>query len=195
MATFTDLNLLDCASCRLEISDRYLDTRDPVPCDHCGKKVAVFVFPALLRKASDLPAAAPVIASESSCFYHADKQAAVVCDECGRFLCDLCDVELDGRHLCSPCLESVSTGNDAAAPGTKYYYYDTLALVYAGIGFITMLPAIVLAPLALYTVVRHWNSPRSVLPRSKWRFVVAAVLALLQLAYWVFLLFVLIESN
>ena len=195
MATFTELNLLECSPCQLEVSDTHLNPVEPVKCVHCGKKIAVYVFPALVRADVDRPVTVPVVASESSCFYHAEKRAAVVCEECGRFLCALCDVEYEGRHVCAPCVERAEGDAPTTKAGTRYYYYDTLALIYAVIGVLTVFPAIVLGPLAIYTVIRHWKSPRSILPRSKWRFVLAAVLGVAQIAYWIFFVFLLVEAG
>jgi hypothetical protein len=195
MTTFTDLNLLQCASCRLEIDPRFVNPVAPVECGHCGKRIGVYAFPTLTRPQTESEAATPVLSSESACFYHPGKQATVICDECGRFLCALCDVEFDGRHLCAPCLEGdhATRGEDSKA-GTRYVYYDTLALVYAVAGLLFFVGAIVLGPMALYTVVRRWNHPRSVLPRSKWRFVLAAILGLGQIALWIFVVFLMVES-
>jgi len=196
MTTFVDLNLLECASCRLEVDPRFVNGATPFECGYCGKKIGIYAFPALVRPPVETSTASLVISSESACFYHADKQATVVCDGCGRFLCGLCDVEFDGRHLCSPCLERAhDPGAEKSNAGTRYVYYDTLALVYAILGFLFFIGAIVLGPMALFTVVRRWNHPRSVLPRSKWRFVLAAVLGVGQIAIWIFLVFLMVQSE
>jgi hypothetical protein len=65
------------------------------------------LFPALNRPA-DLGATAvtALMDGEATCFYHPQKRAHVPCDACGRFLCALCDLDLNGRHLCPACLES-----------------------------------------------------------------------------------------
>jgi hypothetical protein len=44
--------------------------------------------------------------NDASCFFHPQKKAAVACESCGRFLCDLCDLEFDGRHICPNCLSA-----------------------------------------------------------------------------------------
>ena len=40
------------------------------------------------------------------------------------------------------------------------------------------------APFTLYLSIRYWREPMSVLPRRRWRFVVAILIALFQLAGW-----------
>ena len=43
---------------------------------------------------------------------------------------------------------------------------------------------IITAPAALFIALRHWNSPSSLIPRTKIRLVVAIVFALLEIAGW-----------
>jgi uncharacterized membrane protein len=42
----------------------------------------------------------------------------------------------------------------------------------------------------LYIAFRHWNAPSSVVPRTRWRMVLAIILALLQIGGWVTVLIV-----
>ena len=74
-------------------------------CPTCRAPLNVQVFPALLRGgAGTLPELA-VEGSEATCFYHARKKAVVPCDQCGRYLCSLCQVELSGQNWCPSCIE------------------------------------------------------------------------------------------
>ncbi len=193
MPTFAELNLLDCANCRMETGAELPSVERPASCPYCGKSVAAYIFPALLRPAAATRSGAAIFGSESSCFYHPKKRASIACDVCGRFLCELCDVEADGAHRCAGCIESAGREKKTPRAGRAYVYYDSIALGIALAGLPFFVFAIVLAPLSLYFVIRHWNSPRSVLPRGRWRFVVAAALAgaeLLGLAYFMLSLFV-----
>ncbi len=193
MPTFAELNLLDCANCRMETGAELPGVERPASCPYCGKSVAAYIFPALLRPAAATRSGAAIFGSESSCFYHPQKRASIACDVCGRFLCELCDVEADGAHRCAGCIESAGREKKTPRAGRAYVYYDSIALALALAGLLFFVFAIVLAPLSLYFVIRHWNSPRSVLPRGRWRFVVAAALAgaeLLGLAYFMLSLFV-----
>lgn len=194
MTTFAELNLLECAGCKLSTQDLTSNNLEPVECSHCGKRVAVYLFPALIR--TETPAAAPEAAapSESSCFYHAGKRATVVCEGCGRFLCELCKIDFEGRTLCTACLEGSAGDSKKAQSGNKFFYYDSLALGYSILGFLFFFFAIIFGSLTLYTVVRHWKTPLSSLPRSRWRYVLAALLAVTQLTLWVLFVFVLVAS-
>ena len=43
------------------------------------------------------------------------------------------------------------------------------------------------APVVIYLTIRHWNSPSSIIPRTKIRFVLAFIIASLQIAGWIYL--------
>ena len=50
------------------------------------------------------------------------------------------------------------------------------------------------APLALYMAIRHWNSPRSIVHRTRIRYVLAIVFAALQLIGWVVAVYFIIAA-
>jgi len=157
-------------------------------CAVCGRRVEVRAFPALEREARGEPPQAIVGADEAGCYYHPQNRAAVPCDGCGRFLCALCDLPLDGRHLCPPCVTAGVRENKLAAADTQRTYYDAVALAFATWPMLLFYFTLFTAPVTLYYVIRYWRQPQGILPRSRWRFVVAGVLAALQLAGWVVLI-------
>ena len=65
---------------------------------------------------------------QASCFYHPNKKASVPCDNCGRFLCALCDVDFGGRRLCPACIEAGSGTESETTLDTRRILYDKLAL-------------------------------------------------------------------
>ncbi len=69
-----------------------------VPCRHCGRFIQAEVFPALIRP-PEVHSGEVLLEKEASCFFHDNKKAALSCGICGRFICSLCDIEFDGRHL------------------------------------------------------------------------------------------------
>jgi hypothetical protein len=185
MPTFKDWNLLDCTDCRLDVSEIALNSSASQTCQHCDRTVSVYVFPAMAR---DMKGAIsqdqPVIASESSCFYHPQKTAAVICDTCGRFLCGLCDVDTHGGHLCTACLEIAAADEENPTTPVRYVHYDSIALLVVVVGILFWFISFITAFVSLYFVVRYWRKPLSVLPRNRWRFVVAALLSLATLGMW-----------
>lgn len=124
---------------------------------------------------------------ESSCFYHPQKRAVHPCDHCGRFLCALCEIEVGGRRLCPACLEQGAKGNRQEGPSREYVYYDSISLGLAVLPAIFIWPTLFTAPAAIYFALRYWKRPLSVLPRRRWRFLVAAIVAGAQIAAWTFL--------
>ena len=40
------------------------------------------------------------------CYYHNDKEVVAACTECGRFICDSCKVNINGKAVCKTCIES-----------------------------------------------------------------------------------------
>ncbi len=127
-----------------------------------------------------------MVAGEARCYYHGAKKASVVCDECGRFLCELCDIDFKGRHYCTSCLERASAEAEKPVAGKRYVHYDSIALTWAIGGLLIWFITFITASVALYYVVRHWRSPLSILPRRRWRFVVAGIVSLATLGLWSF---------
>jgi hypothetical protein len=76
-----------------------------IPCPSCNAPLIIQVYPSLT---SESPTGAPESISEgqAACFYHPQNIAIVSCESCGRFLCSVCDIEIDRRHICPGCLES-----------------------------------------------------------------------------------------
>src|SRR5579863_10319410 len=94
-------------------------------CPSCGFAVQALVFPAIeSNRAGSVPQALAE-ESEASCFYHPESRAAVPCDECGRFLCHLCDLHIDQKHLCPKCFESGVASNKLEIVETRRVLYDT----------------------------------------------------------------------
>jgi hypothetical protein len=68
-------------------------------------------------------------------------------------------------------------------------HYDAVALVVAVLGLLFIFPFYCLFPfglaagvIAIVLSIRYWRTPLSLLPRARWRFVVALLLGLLNLA-------------
>ena len=129
-----------------------------------------------------------MVEGESGCFYHPQKKAVRPCDGCGRFLCGLCDCELQGRHFCPACLEAGRTKGKIQSLENQRTLYDSIALalaIYPVVLVFSIYFTIITAPMALFVAIRYWKSPLGILRRTKTRFVVAIILASLQIAGWV----------
>lgn len=156
-------------------------------CPGCGELTLVEVFPALFRERA-VGATAERILTEgvAGCFFHPAKKAVVPCEGCGRFLCALCDVELNGQHLCPACLELGRKKGRLKSLENHRDLHDRTALACATLPFLLgFWPSIVGAPVALFLVVRYWNAPGDYVRPGKSRFVIAGILATLQVLGWI----------
>jgi len=150
----------------------------------------VEVFPALLSApAIGRSGEALVSEGESSCFYHPEKRAAAACENCGRFLCALCDVDLNGQHLCPACLQTGKRKGKLKQLENRQTRHDSMALTLAIAPMLIMWLTIATAPATIYIVIRYWNARSSILKRSRWRMVVAFIIAVLQIAAWIFFIY------
>ncbi len=155
------------------------------PCPSCASRLQIELFPALFRPFTPgRSGEALVIDSEASCFYHPQKKAVVPCQGCGRFLCALCDCELHGEHFCPACLEVGRTKGKIRRLENQRVLYDGVALALAVLPLLIFYFTLITAPIALYVAIRYWNSPRSIVHRTKWRFIVAIIFATLEIAGW-----------
>ena len=125
-----------------------------------------------------------MLEGESSCFYHPQKKATVPCAACGRFLCAMCDCLLDGEHFCPSCLEAGKSKGKIKSLDNRRMRYDNIALGLAAAPILIFYFTILTAPLTLYVVIRYWKAPRSLVGRNSFRFVLAAILAVLEIAGW-----------
>lgn len=176
---------LACTGCRAPLPAATLASLRPSACGSCGALLSVEVFPALLRPLEPGRAAdSVVVESDSGCFYHPQKKAMVPCDICGRFLCALCDVEIAAQHLCPACLDSGTKSGRLESLDNQRTLHDRLALSLAIYPMLFFYFTVLTAPATLYVTLRYWKSPGSLLPHTKVRFVIAALLASLQIAGW-----------
>jgi hypothetical protein len=174
-----------CPACHVPLAPESYNTGTLRECPGCKRSVRVEAFPALLAPPRlGVPAERVGVEAESSCFFHPAKKAVVPCDGCGRFLCSVCDIQLGEQHLCPQCLESGKKKGKLQQLQNRRTLYDSMALAFATYPMLIFYLTIVTAPIAIYLSIRYWNAPGSLVRRSKWRFMVALVLASAQLVGW-----------
>jgi len=164
-----------------------------ISCPSCGVALKIDVFPAFLNTiAPGRPGETLVLDNESGCFYHPRKKAVIPCDMCGRFLCSLCDVELNGQHLCPNCLEAGKTKGKLKSLENHRTLYDAIALrlaIYPILLFFLWFFSIITAPIALFVAIRYWNASSGIVPRTRIRSIIAIVFSSLQILFWIFWIF------
>jgi len=178
-----------CGNCRTPLKAVVDAPSTEVPCFRCALDTELAVFPALFRERAVGRAGEILLTeTESSCFYHPAKKAAIACDGCGRFLCTLCDIEIGTQHLCPACMEAGQARSKNTRLHKETVYYDEIAFALAALPMVFIWPTLVTAPIAIYVVLRYRKKPLGILPRRRWRFAAAFLLAVLQIAGWLALL-------
>jgi hypothetical protein len=172
-----------CPKCRAFLTQQHVATL--APCAACGARVQLWIFPAWFKAlAAGRAAENLIMEGESSCFYHAGKQAVVPCDACGRFLCSLCDCEIQGQHFCPGCVSVGRSKGRLASLEPRRMLYDSLALTIAIVGCLTGPLGVVCGPAAAFVAIRFWTKPSSIIPRTKVRAVIAIILGLALFGFW-----------
>ncbi len=172
-----------CPNCNNGLPSSLLRTESvSTVCSACSADLTVEVFPALFRTAAKVDVGT-LAEDEAGCYEHPNKRAVALCNSCGRFLCGLCEVEVGGNTWCPECLGTDSSLRPKLpALETHRTLYDSMALALATWPvFIFFYACVFTAPAALYVAVRYWKAPSSLVPRNKWRFVAAILIALTQL--------------
>jgi hypothetical protein len=175
-----------CTGCKAELPPALINLPDFQECPSCKSRIRAEVFPAYFRAPERGSAGeALVLDSHASCFYHPQKQAAVVCAACGRFICSLCDVELEGQHLCPPCLELSHKGGKLKSIEARRVLNDTIALHLVLLSVLIFYISFITAPLALYWAIKHRKSPTSIVRRSRLQWYLAVILSSLIILGWI----------
>jgi hypothetical protein len=177
-------NVLYCTKCQYELPAFLFRIEGPRPCPSCGAIIQGFLFPAFFESRLSKPGEALLIDTDASCFYHPQKRAEVTCEYCGRFLCALCEVQIDGKRLCPPCIEAGKQKGRIKSLENRRVLYDSIALSLSIVPLLIFYVTFVTAPISLYMAIRYWNKPTSILHRGKWRFVLAILFSSSQIAGW-----------
>jgi hypothetical protein len=178
-----------CPKCRVALPDALFNRGAFAPCPNCGVGVRCEVFPALYAGPRiGRPGELLVDASEASCFFHPEKKAAVACESCGRFLCELCDLDFAGRHICPSCL---AAGRRKGALGNLDHFrfsWTGLSLMLSTVPLIIWPFTLVTAPAAIVVALIGLRRPPSLTGRRRViAMVVAMTFAISEIAGWIWL--------
>ena len=154
-------------------------------CPVCGLGLQVTVFPSYGRGPSVGQAGVNRVGeTDAACFFHPTKRAEVPCDRCGRYLCALCQLELEGQNLCPSCLSTGGAQGSILALEKERFRWDSLVwMLVLGppltICFWMLTPFTCLA--AIVIGIWKYRSPPSRICRSQIRLVAGVVTALVLL--------------
>ncbi len=156
-----------------------------VECPTCGRQLAAEIFPAFARPPLPVSTSSGEQAQEgeAGCFFHPEKRATLACEECGRFLCALCDLPLGSRHVCPACLDADRSGNLVTSRtlwGNVAFITGVVPLL---IGWM-MWPFLFVSGLAaIFLAIWGWKKPGSLVRgRRRWAAIVGIIGGLLQIA-------------
>lgn len=183
--------MMECLRCHTALPADLVNTDRFERCPSCGARVRADLFPAAGREGTS-QAPTPMVEGEGAgCFYHPDKAAVAPCGSCGRFLCSLCDVEMSpGEHICFTCLEAGKNKKKRVDLEHHRTLYDSIALRLATVPLLIFWFTLITAPAALYVAIRYYNAPTSIIPRTRIRYHIAGLLALVQIGLWAYALYV-----
>ncbi len=177
--------MIECTQCKKNLDLNKLDEGGMIRCHSCGEFIHVEAFPALFRELTSGEVGENLlIDDDAGCFYHPRKKAVIPCSSCGRFLCTLCDVEFNGKHVCLSCLETGKTKKKIKNLENHRTLYDNIALSLSIISLLLWFVTIITAPIVIYIAIRNWKSPGSIIPRTKIRYIAAIIIACLQITGW-----------
>ena len=140
------------------------------------------LFPAVIRSNKAVQAEAVLEGGQSTCFFHAKLPATAVCDVSGRLICDLCKTEWNGKTVSFEALQSLLAEDVAVQQERRCTKWDDIALSLVIFPVLFAPVMILTAPGALGICLVKWRKgATSLLRRSRWRYVVAALLAILEM--------------
>lgn len=190
--------LIFCPSCNGTLPDLFF-RRAHVEglCPRCHATLGLTLFPALFRASAKIDPQSLVTAEgEATCFEHANKRAIAHCHQCGRFLCALCEVQVAGQTWCPSCLHPGEAAPPIQALEKRRTLYDSIALALATFPVLLFFyPSILTAPAVVYLAIRYWKKPSSIVPRGKWRFVVALIVVVVEIGFIAFGVFAVIMAQ
>lgn len=160
-------------------------------CISCHRESSIAAFPALVKNGAPKPptlSVDPPAPGEAACYYSPNRRATKECSHCGVLISDIWAAQWGSETVCLKCLEHLRGQGKDERFESRRILWDNVALVLTlvPLTFVFWMFAFLTAPAALFIGLRHWNSPRSLVPRSRARLVVALLLAFAQVGGAVF---------
>jgi hypothetical protein len=189
---------LNCPRCSEPIPAISAGDGQMLRCPACSATVEAILFPAMLSEPPARTRIQIAQGSEASCFFHARYRAVTPCTGCGRFLCELCSVNVGARLLCAECISNLRKQRGESGLVHRAALFDNTAL------FLVIGPTISLffsiftllsAPAALFISFYYWSRQWTLLGRSHIRFVIAIMSSILLLLGWAVVIYTVITSR
>lgn len=147
-----------------------------------GAAHTVHLFPAVIRKQATVEAEVVMEGGQTTCFFHAKLPATAICDVSGRMICDLCKTDYNGKTVSFEALQSLIGKGGTVEKERARTKWDDIALALVILPILFMPLFVISAPIALGICLFQWRKgPTSLVRRSRWRYLVAGVLAILEI--------------
>ncbi len=182
-----------CARCNIPLPKWKLRNGEAANCPSCGSRNAVRLFPVALAQAAAAHGET-ALAGEAACFDHPGKRAVSACQQCGRFVCQLCAVEFGTGVWCPSCVAASSGKARSINSDTSRMLYDTWALSIPLLLLILWPLTIFSAPAVLALAIMKWKRPISLVRRNRWRFAAGLAIALVEGGLWCWLIWYLVAQ-
>lgn len=146
--------LYTCPRCKEELPQETVGEDGYVVCASCGALQRHLAFPALRNPIPTEEHPQRIQSEEEAhCAFHETNRAETPCDRCGRYLCSVCAMPLEGKTYCPACLEQLLSGGGNHKYERRYraeeLRYDLIVLYLAFLPIITFWLPIFTAPMAL----------------------------------------------
>jgi hypothetical protein len=173
-----------CASCDLPLPEWELSTNEVAVCTACGSPNQAHVFPAALVLPPPVQTEV-ALEGEAACFDHPAKRAVSACQQCGRYVCQLCAVDFGQGTWCPSCVAAGAGVARAARLDASRTLFDSIAFITPLISLLAWPFTIVTGPGAVALAIFKWKEPLSLVRRSRWRFLAAILIGLAETGAWI----------
>jgi hypothetical protein len=183
---------LTCPRCSESLPVDLFASGLPGQCPACHSQVEAYIFPEFYREPGSRPAIRLAESRQAVCYFHSQYRAMSPCDNCGRFLCEICAISVGSRQLCAECLSKLRKQRDEDGLVQYAALFDNVAL------FLVTAPVIIFffwfltilsAPVSLFLSFYYWSRQWNLLPRSRFRYGLAILFSLLLIGLWAFVLY------
>jgi hypothetical protein len=190
--------ILLCPNCSEPLAVSLFVAGQSGQCPACHAQVEAYIFPEFHRDPAPRPEFRLAEEHEAVCYFHARYRAKTPCDNCGRFLCDICTIRVGSRQLCAECLSQLRKQKNETGLVLYAPLFDNTALFLVTAPLLTGIFAFFTffsAPVSLFLSFYYWPRQWTLLPRSRLRFVIAIFLSVLLISCWAFAVYYLATAQ
>jgi hypothetical protein len=183
---------LNCPRCSEQIPVTPSGGEQTLTCPACRAEVEAIIFPAFQSSPDPAPRIQLAHGPEAACYFHSRFRANTPCDDCGRFLCELCAISVGSRRLCAECVAKLrkQKGDGGLVHHAALFDNTALFLLIAPVASILFsFFTLISAPAALILSFYYWPRQWTLLGRSRVRFAIAILSSILVLLGWAVLIY------